>query len=53
MWMSVKQVVCVLVYRHCVLVGRGNYMWSKCAAGCFVCLCIGIVCLWVEGIKCG
>jgi len=28
-------------------------MWSECAAGCFVCLCIGIVWLWVEGIKFG
>jgi len=28
-------------------------MWSECAAGGFVCLYIGIVRLWVEGIKCG
>jgi len=28
-------------------------MWSECAAGCFVCLYIGIVWLWVEGIKFG
>jgi len=28
-------------------------MCSECAAGGFVCLCIGIVWLWVEGIKCG
>ena len=28
-------------------------MWSECAAGGFVSLCIGIVWLWVEGIKCG
>ena len=28
-------------------------MWSECAAGGFVCLYIGIVCLWVEGNKCG
>ena len=28
-------------------------MWSECAAGGFVFLYIGIVCLWVKGIKCG
>jgi len=28
-------------------------MWSVCAAGGFVCLYIGIVWLWVVGIKCG
>ena len=28
-------------------------MWSEYTAGCFVCLYIGIVLLWVEGIKCG
>jgi len=28
-------------------------MWSEFAAGGFVCLYIGIVWLWVEGIKCG
>ena len=27
-------------------------MWSECESGGFVCLYIGIVCLWVEGIKC-
>jgi len=28
-------------------------MWSDCAAGGFGCLYIGIVWLWVEGIKYG
>jgi len=28
-------------------------MWSECAAGGFVFLYIGIVLLWVEGIKYG
>jgi len=29
-------------------------MWSECAAGGFVfCVCVGIVWLCVEGIKCG
>jgi len=29
-------------------------MWSECAAGGFVvCVCVGIVRLRVEGIKCG
>jgi len=28
-------------------------MWSECAAGGFLCLYIGIVWLWVKGIKCG
>jgi len=43
----------VFVYRHCMVVGSGNYVWSECAAGGFVGLYIGIVWLWVEGIKCG
>ena len=28
-------------------------MWSECASGGFVYFYIGIVLLWVEGIKCG
>ena len=28
-------------------------MWSECAAGGFGCFYIGIVWVWVEGIKCG
>jgi len=43
----------VFVYRHCVVVIRWNLIWIDCAPVDFVCLCFGIVWLWVEGIKFG
>ena len=43
----------MFLYRHCVVVSRGNLKGNECAAGGFVCLYIVIVWLWVGGIKCG
>ena len=46
-------VLCVSVCCYCVGVSGGILMWCVFTAGGFVCLYIGIVWLWVEGIKCG